>query len=123
MQMLPTVSSASVTLVAQEYASTPAHRGEVALALDKAQYDLGQEPCLDAAALTEFVHSPNLPNDLGGRAGQTSRSTPVFAASRAINYSVVPTAPGTQPLRQPPARLRRWLSRSRTGIDYHGFRS
>jgi GAF domain-containing protein len=60
MRMLPSVSSASVTLVAGEYASTPAYRGDVALALDKAQYELDQGPCLDAATETEFVHSPNL---------------------------------------------------------------
>ena len=60
MRMLPNVTSASVTLVAGEHAATPVHRGEVALGLDKAQYDLDQGPCLDAATETEFVHSSNL---------------------------------------------------------------
>jgi GAF domain-containing protein len=60
MDILPVASDASVTLVARRYADTPAYRGDVALALDKAQYKMDQGPCLDAAMAEEFVHSPDL---------------------------------------------------------------
>lgn len=63
MGLLPTATDGSVTLVAEQYADTPAYRGEVALVLDKAQYELDQGPCLDAETTSEFVHSSDLASE------------------------------------------------------------
>lgn len=46
---MPGCTGASVTLVDGARPVTAAHTDEVALAVDKAQYDVGDGPCLDAA--------------------------------------------------------------------------
>ena len=49
---IPGVTEVSVTLVEGADAHTPAYSGRLALALDEAQYALGEGPCLQAAAAT-----------------------------------------------------------------------
>jgi GAF domain-containing protein len=53
----PEVTQASVTLVRGDEAHSPACTGDLARALDEAQYELGHGPCLQAASATtiEFV--------------------------------------------------------------------
>ena len=55
---IPGVSEASVTLVQGKGARTAAFTGELALALDESQYQLGHGPCLEAAssATTQVVN-------------------------------------------------------------------
>ncbi|MEV6629721.1 GAF and ANTAR domain-containing protein [Actinoplanes sp. NPDC051470] len=53
---IPGASEVSVTLVENQDAHTPALTGELALALDEAQYKLGHGPCLDAAVSTSTQH-------------------------------------------------------------------
>jgi GAF domain-containing protein len=47
---IPGVTEASVTVVRDAGAQTPACSGSLALALDESQYALGEGPCLQAAA-------------------------------------------------------------------------
>ena len=49
---IPEVTEASVTLVQGKDAHTPAWTGDLALALDESQYELGHGPCLQAASAT-----------------------------------------------------------------------
>jgi GAF domain-containing protein len=49
---IPGVSEASVSVVSAKGPSTPAFTGDLALALDESQYELGHGPCLDAASST-----------------------------------------------------------------------
>jgi GAF domain-containing protein len=49
---IPGVSEASVSLVSAKGPSTPAFTGDLALALDESQYELGHGPCLEAASST-----------------------------------------------------------------------
>ena len=54
-ETIPGVSEASVTLVQQgKGAHTPAFTGQLALALDESQYELGHGPCLAAASSTDI---------------------------------------------------------------------
>jgi GAF domain-containing protein len=48
--IVPGADHASITLVVNDKAHTPAFTGEVALVLDELQYETGYGPCLDAAA-------------------------------------------------------------------------
>ena len=48
--VVPGADQASITLVENDEAHTPAFTGEVALRLDECQYERGYGPCLDAAA-------------------------------------------------------------------------
>jgi GAF domain-containing protein len=48
--VVPGADQASITLVENDKAHTPAFTGEVALKLDERQYETGYGPCLDAAA-------------------------------------------------------------------------
>jgi GAF domain-containing protein len=47
---IPGATEVSVTLVADRGAGTAAYTGEMALAIDEMQYDVGSGPCLDASA-------------------------------------------------------------------------
>ncbi len=51
---IPGVTEASVTLVHGKGAHTPAFTGQLGLALDEAQYELGHGPCLTAASSTDI---------------------------------------------------------------------
>jgi GAF domain-containing protein len=53
---IPGASEVSVTLVPARGAYTPAFTGDLALALDESQYELGHGPCLDAARSTSTQH-------------------------------------------------------------------
>jgi GAF domain-containing protein len=53
---IPGASEVSVTLVPAKGAFTPAFTGDLALALDESQYELGHGPCLDAARSTSTQH-------------------------------------------------------------------
>jgi putative methionine-R-sulfoxide reductase with GAF domain len=53
---IPGASEVSVTLVPAKGAYTPAFTGDLALALDESQYELGHGPCLDAARSTSTQH-------------------------------------------------------------------
>jgi hypothetical protein len=53
-QVVPGVAEASVTVVLKDKASTAASTGELALALDQAQYARGDGPCLEAAVGQEI---------------------------------------------------------------------
>jgi GAF domain-containing protein len=53
---VPGASEVSVTLVPAKGAYTPASTGDLALALDESQYELGHGPCLAAAVSTSTQH-------------------------------------------------------------------
>jgi transcriptional regulator with GAF, ATPase, and Fis domain len=53
---IPGASEVSVSLVPAEGAHTPAFTGDLALALDESQYELGHGPCLDAARYASTQH-------------------------------------------------------------------
>ena len=53
---IPGASEVSVTLVENKRAQTPAFTGDLALALDESQYELGHGPCLEAAVSTSIQH-------------------------------------------------------------------
>jgi GAF domain-containing protein len=53
-QVIPGVSEASVSLIADDRATTPAYTGQLALDLDEAQYGHGYGPCLEAAVGQEI---------------------------------------------------------------------
>jgi GAF domain-containing protein len=56
-------SEVSVTLVKDKGAHTPAFTGDLALALDEAQYEAGHGPCLDAAVSTSTQHVPDMSSE------------------------------------------------------------
>jgi len=60
---IPGASEVSVTLVENQDAYTPAFTGELALALDEAQYKLGHGPCLAAAASTSTQHIADMTSE------------------------------------------------------------
>ncbi len=53
-QVIPGVAEASVTLIANDKASTAAYTGPLALDLDETQYGRGYGPCLEAAVGEEI---------------------------------------------------------------------
>jgi GAF domain-containing protein len=53
-QVIPRVAEASVTLIANDKATTAAHTGRLALDLDETQYGCGYGPCLEAAVGEEI---------------------------------------------------------------------
>jgi len=53
-QVIPGVADASVTLIANDKATTAAHTGRLALDLDETQYGRGYGPCLEAAVGEEI---------------------------------------------------------------------
>lgn len=53
-QVIPGVAEASVTLLADDKATTAAHTGPLALVLDESQIGYGYGPCLDAAVGQEI---------------------------------------------------------------------
>jgi GAF domain-containing protein len=56
-------TSVSVTVLERRDVSTAAASGELARAGDSLQYELGEGPCLDAAAGVEVVHSRDVAED------------------------------------------------------------
>jgi GAF domain-containing protein len=60
---VPGAGEVSVTLVQNEDAHTPAFTGDLALALDESQYDLGLGPCLEAAFSTSTQHIADMTTD------------------------------------------------------------
>jgi GAF domain-containing protein len=59
-QVLPFEMEASITLIEDTDATTPAFTGKVALELDETQYSLGYGPCLAAAEVGQLVAVPDL---------------------------------------------------------------
>ncbi len=57
---IPGASEASVTMVRAKGASTPAFTGDLALACDESQYELGHGPCLDAASSATIQAVPDM---------------------------------------------------------------
>ena len=60
---IPGASEVSVTLVKDKNAHTPAFTGELALAVDEAQYEAGYGPCLDAAVSTSTQHVADMSSE------------------------------------------------------------
>ncbi|MGY1834942.1 GAF and ANTAR domain-containing protein [Blastococcus sp. SYSU DS0510] len=56
-------TSASITVLERRDVSTAAASGDLARAGDSLQYQLGEGPCLDAAAGAEVVHSQDVADD------------------------------------------------------------
>jgi GAF domain-containing protein len=90
---IPGVAEASVTVVKGTDAHTPACTGGLALALDEAQYALGEGPCLQAAATTTIESVSDMATDsrwpdwTAGAVGAGARSSlsiglPAHAAGR-----------------------------------------
>jgi GAF domain-containing protein len=60
---IPGASEVSVTLVHHKGAHTPTFTGDLALALDESQYELGHGPCLDAAVSTSIQHVADMTSE------------------------------------------------------------
>ena len=56
---VPGVTAASLTVVRDGIPASPATTGDVAAALDAAQYESGSGPCIEAARLGQVVAMPN----------------------------------------------------------------
>jgi GAF domain-containing protein len=59
-RVLPTVSEASITLIAGDDPSTVAFTGQRAIALDERQYEMQRGPCLDAASSAQMIMIPDM---------------------------------------------------------------
>jgi GAF domain-containing protein len=62
-RIIPGASEVSVTLVQDQDAHTPACTGDLALAVDELQYQLGYGPCLDAATSTSTQHVADMTSE------------------------------------------------------------
>jgi GAF domain-containing protein len=60
---IPGADEVSVTLVRGSGAHTAAFTGDVALALDELQYEMGHGPCLDAAASSATLSVPEMSSE------------------------------------------------------------
>ena len=60
---IPGADEVSVTLVHDRSAHTPTSTGDLALALDESQYELGHGPCLDAAVSASTQHVADMTSE------------------------------------------------------------
>lgn len=62
--VLPVAAEVSISVVQERVPHTPAASGPLATALDQAQYDAGDGPCLVAAARHETIHIADIETEL-----------------------------------------------------------
>lgn len=79
--LVPGVTAASITLLSAAHAQTPAFTGQLAFDLDQVQYELGDGPCMRAAAtgrpveIVDAVEDPRWPDYAGAAAARGARSS------------------------------------------------
>jgi GAF domain-containing protein len=62
--IFPILVEVSITLIDNDGATTPTYTGALALELDKAQYVLGQGPCLASAEAGQVVSIPDMAHEV-----------------------------------------------------------